>query len=379
MHIIKRDGKKELVKYDKITTRIRKQTYGLNLDYVEPLEVAKKVIQGVHDGVTSVQVDNLAAETAAGMTTTHPDYSILASRIAITSLHKSTKKSFVETMEDLYTYTDPKTGNFAGMIADEVIEFIRANVTELEHAVSYDRDFYFDYFGFKTLEKSYLLRMNEQVAERPQHLWMRVACGIWAGNLEEVIKTYDLLSQGYFTHATPTLFNAGTRRPQLSSCFLIDLKEDSIEGIFDTLKSAALISKNAGGIGIHLHKLRSKGAYIKGTNGSSNGIVPFLRIFNETARAVDQCFTRDTLIVSDKGDISIEELSENDKVLTHDNSFKQILKKKKFSYTGPLVKISVGEKEIRVTPDHLFLVLRKDGELEWVEAKNLLLTDKIVR
>ena len=288
MYVIKRDGKRELVKYDKITTRIRKQTYGLNSDYVEALEIAKKVIQGVHDGVLSTELDNLAAETAAAMTSVHPDYSILASRIAITSIHKSTKKSFVETMQDLYNYIDPKTNEPAGMIADEVMKFIEEHADELEHAISYDRDFNFDYFGYKTLEKSYLLKINKQVAERPQHMWMRVACGIWQGNIEEVIKTYDLLSQGYFTHATPTLFNAGTKRPQLSSCFLIDLKSDSIEGIFDTLKIASLISKNAGGIGIHWHKMRGKGAYIKGTNGTSNGIVPFLKVYNEVARAVDQ-------------------------------------------------------------------------------------------
>lgn len=288
MYVIKRDGKKELVKYDKITTRIRKQTYGLNSDYVEALEIAKKVIQGVHDGVLSVELDNLAAETAAAMTSVHPDYSILASRIAITSLHKSTKKSFVETMRDLHQYVDPKTGDDAGMIDDNVMQFIEDHADELEHTISYDRDFNFDYFGYKTLEKSYLLKIDKQVAERPQHMWMRVACGIWSGNIEEVIKTYDLLSQGYFTHATPTLFNAGTKRPQLSSCFLIDLKSDSIEGIFDTLKIASLISKNAGGIGIHWHKMRGKGAYIKGTNGTSNGIVPFLKVYNEVARAVDQ-------------------------------------------------------------------------------------------
>jgi ribonucleoside-diphosphate reductase alpha chain len=288
MHVTKRDGSQELVKYDKISTRIRKQTYGLNTDYIDALEVAKKVIQGVYDGVTSVELDDLAAETAASMTSYHPDYSILASRIAISSLHKSTTKSFYETVFLLHGYVDDKTGKSASLIDDEVFKFIEENKEELDQAINYDRDFNFDYFGFKTLEKSYLLKYKGKVAERPQHMWMRVACGVWAGNMEEVIKTYELLSQGFFTHATPTLFNAGTRRPQLSSCFLLDLKEDSIEGIFDTLKNTALISKNAGGIGIHWHKMRAQGAYIKGTNGSSNGIIPFLKIFNETARAVDQ-------------------------------------------------------------------------------------------
>jgi ribonucleoside-diphosphate reductase alpha chain len=288
MYVIKRDGKRELVKYDKITNRIRKQTYGLNTDYVEALEVAKKVIQGVHDGVSSVQLDDLAAETAASMTSVHPDYSILASRIAITSLHKSTKKSFLETMRDLHTYVDPKTGEAAGMIDDKVMEFVEANSDVLEHTISYDRDFNFDYFGYKTLEKSYLLKMKGKVAERPQHMWMRVACGIWSGNLEEAVKTYDLLSQGFFTHATPTLFNAGTKRPQLSSCFLLMMKDDSLEGIYKTLSDCAMISKNAGGIGVHVHNVRAKGAYIKGTNGTSNGIIPMLKVYNETARYVDQ-------------------------------------------------------------------------------------------
>jgi len=288
MYVIKRDGKRELVKYDKITNRIRKQTYGLNTDFVEALEVAKKVIQGVHDGVTSIQLDNLAGEIAASMTSVHPDYSILASRIAITSLHKSTKKSFVETMRDLHDYVDSRTNLDAGIIDSEVMKFIEENKDAIEHAISYDRDFNFDYFGYKTLEKSYLLKLDGKVAERPQHMWMRVACGIWKDNLEEVIKTYDLLSQGFFTHATPTLFNAGTRRPQLSSCFLLMMKDDSLEGIYKTLSDCAMISKNAGGIGIHIHNVRGKGAYIKGTNGTSNGIVPMLKVFNETARYVDQ-------------------------------------------------------------------------------------------
>jgi ribonucleoside-diphosphate reductase alpha chain len=288
MYVIKRDSKRELVKYDKITNRIRKQTYGLNTDYVEALEVARKVIQGVHDGVTTVQLDDLAGETAASMTSVHPDYSILASRIAITSLHKSTKKSFLETMRDLHTYIDPRTGEAAGMIDDKVMEFVEANSDVIEHTISYDRDFNFDYFGYKTLEKSYLLKMKGKVAERPQHMWMRVACGIWSGNIDEVIKTYDLLSQGYFTHATPTLFNAGTKRPQLSSCFLLMMKDDSLEGIYKTLADCAMISKNAGGIGVHVHNVRGKGAYIKGTNGTSNGIIPMLKVYNETARYVDQ-------------------------------------------------------------------------------------------
>jgi ribonucleoside-diphosphate reductase alpha chain len=288
MQVIKRDGSRELVKYDKITIRIRKQTYGLNSDYVDALEVAKKVIQGVHDGVTTIELDNLAAETAASMTSLHPDYSILASRIAVTSLHKSTKKSFYETIKDLYEYVDPKTGENAGMISDEVFKFIEKNKNAIEEAIDYNRDFNYDYFGFKTLEKSYLLKMNGLPAERPQHMLMRVACGVWYNSLKEALETYELLSQGLFTHATPTLFNAGTKRPQLSSCFLLMMKDDSLEGIYKTLADSAMISKNAGGIGIHIHNVRAKGSYIKGTNGTSNGLIPMLKVFNETARYVDQ-------------------------------------------------------------------------------------------
>ena len=288
MQVIKRDGSRELVKYDKITTRIRKQTYGLNSEYVDALEVAKKVIQGVHDGVTTIELDNLAAETAASMTSLHPDYSILASRIAVTSLHKGTKKSFYETMKDLYEYVDPKTGESAGMISDEVFKFVEKNKNVIEEAIDYNRDFNYDYFGFKTLEKGYLLRTNGIPAERPQHMLMRVACGVWYGSIKETLETYEMLSQGLFTHATPTLFNAGTKRPQLSSCFLLMMKDDSLEGIYKTLSDSAMISKNAGGIGIHIHNIRAKGSYIKGTNGTSNGLIPMLRVFNETARYVDQ-------------------------------------------------------------------------------------------
>lgn len=288
MIVIKRDGTEETVKFDKISSRIKKQTYGLDADYVDYLEVSQKVISGVYDGVTSKELDKLAAETAAAMTRIHPDYSILASRIAISSLKKETKKSFKETIEDLYHYIDPKTGLNAGMISDEVYEVVQKNSDKIESMIIHDRDFNFEYFGFKTLERAYLLRIDGRVAETPQHMYMRVAIGIWGDNLKEVQKTYDLLSEGYFTHATPTLFNAGTKKPQMSSCFLLDVDSDSIRGIYKTLSDCALISQTAGGIGVNIHKIRSKGSYIKGTNGISNGIVPMLKVFNETARYVDQ-------------------------------------------------------------------------------------------
>lgn len=287
MYVIKRDGRKESVKFDKITGRVTKMCYGLN-PIVDPTKIAMKVIEGVYDGVSTSELDNLAAEIAATNATTHPDYALLASRIAVSNLHKNTKKSFSDTMRDLYEYIDPKTGQNAGLLADDVFEIIRNNAPLLDSTIIYDRDFNFDYFGFKTLERSYLLKINGKVAERPQHLFMRVSVGIHKGDLEQVVRTYNMMSEGWFTHATPTLFNAGTPKPQMSSCFLLQMKDDSIAGIYDTLKQCALISQSAGGIGLSMHNIRAKGSYIKGTNGTSNGIVPMLKVFNDTARYVDQ-------------------------------------------------------------------------------------------
>jgi ribonucleoside-diphosphate reductase alpha chain len=286
MLVVKRDGRKESVKFDKITARIEKLCYGFNL--VDPIDVAKKVIEGLFDGVTTSELDNLAAETAASLTTKHPDYALLASRIAVSNLHKNTIKSFSETMRLLHVYIDPKTGKNASLIADDVWEVIEKNAELLDSTIIYDRDFGFDYFGFKTLEKSYLLKIDGKIAERPQHLFMRVSVGIHKEDVESAIKTYHLMSERWFTHATPTLFNAGTPKPQMSSCFLLTMKDDSIDGIYDTLKQTAKISQSAGGIGLSIHNVRATGSYISGTNGTSNGIIPMLRVFNDTARYVDQ-------------------------------------------------------------------------------------------
>jgi ribonucleoside-diphosphate reductase alpha chain len=288
MFVIKRDGKKETVKFDKITARIEKLCYGLNPALVDPIDVAKKVIEGLYDGVTTSELDNLAAETAASLTTKHPDYALLASRIAVSNLHKNTIKSFSETMRLLHTYVDPKGGHHAPMIADDIWEVIEANAELLDSTIIYDRDFGFDYFGFKTLEKSYLLKLDGYIAERPQHLFMRVSVGIHKHDIDSVITTYNLMSERWFTHATPTLFNAGTPKPQMSSCFLLAMKDDSIDGIYDTLKQTAKISQSAGGIGLSIHNIRATGSYIGGTNGTSNGIIPMLQVFNDTARYVDQ-------------------------------------------------------------------------------------------
>ncbi|MBX3164522.1 MAG: ribonucleoside-diphosphate reductase subunit alpha [Bacteroidetes bacterium] len=288
MFVIKRDGTKESVKFDKITARIQKLSYGLEPAHVDPILVAKKVIDGVYDGVTTVDLDNLAAETAASLTVRHPDYAQLASRIAVSNLHKNTIKSFSKTVEALHDYIDPKNGLKAGLIAEDVYKIVMDNAQILDSSIIYDRDFGYDYFGFKTLERSYLLKMNGKIAERPQHMLMRVAVGIHKNDIESAIKTYNLMSERWFTHATPTLFNAGTPKPQMSSCFLLQIKEDSIDGIYDTLKQCAKISQSAGGIGLSIHNVRATGSYIKGTNGTSNGIIPMLKVYNETARYVDQ-------------------------------------------------------------------------------------------
>jgi len=288
MLVIKRDGRRESVRFDKITARIENLCYELDPKFIQPIEVAKKVIDGLYDGVTTSELDNLAAEVCASLTVRHPDYAILAARIAISNLHKTTSQSFSNTMKRLYTYVNPKTGENAQLIDTEVYGIIKNHAARLDEAIDYKRDFGYDYFGYKTLEKSYLIRLDGKVVERPQHMLMRVAVGIHREEIESVIETYNLLSEKWFTHATPTLFNAGTPKPQLSSCFLLTMKDDSIDGIYDTLKQCAKISQSAGGIGLSIHHVRAKGSYIKGTNGVSNGIVPMLRNFDMTARYVDQ-------------------------------------------------------------------------------------------
>ena len=286
--VMKRNGKKEPVMLDKILDRITQQTYGLDQKWIVPFEVAQKVIEGIMPDIKTSVLDQLAMETAASLTTKHPDYSTLAARLAITALHKETKKSFSETVSDLYKYVDPKTRKHSPVVSKDFYDIVKKHADELDSAIVHSRDHNFDYFGFKTLEKSYLLKLDGKVAERPQYMYMRTALQVCGEDIQGVIDTYNLLSEGYYTHATPTLFNSGTTRPQLSSCFLLDTESDSIEGIFNTLKESAQISKNAGGIGISFTKVRAKGTYIAGTNGTSNGIIPFLKIFNETARAVDQ-------------------------------------------------------------------------------------------
>ncbi|GMH25127.1 hypothetical protein Nepgr_026970 [Nepenthes gracilis] len=288
MYVVKRDGRQEAVRFDKITARLKKLSYGLSTDHCDPVLVAQKVCAGVYKGVTTSQLDELAAETAAAMTANHPDYASLAARIVVSNLHKNTKKLFSDTVKEMYHYYNERSRQKASLIADDIYDIIMKNAARLDSEIIYDRDFDYDYFGFKTLERSYLLKVGRKIVERPQHMLMRVAVGIHKDDIESAIRTYNLMSQRWFTHASPTLFNAGTPRPQLSSCFLVCMRDDSIEGIYDTLKECAVISKSAGGIGVSIHNIRATGSHIHGTNGTSNGIVPMLRVFNDTARYVDQ-------------------------------------------------------------------------------------------
>ena len=288
MLVTKRDGRLETSRPEKIMARIERLCYGLDMNFIDVFQICQKVITGMYEKITTAELDNLAAETAASMTTKHPDYAILAARIAISNLQKETSKSFSSTMKRLYVYIDPKTGENASLLSKETYEVVRKNASLLDSAIIYDRDFNYDYFGFKTLERSYLLKTNGKIAERPQHMLMRVSVGIHGEDIDAAIETYNLMSEKWFTHATPTLFNAGTPKPQLSSCFLLTMQDDSVDGIYDTLKQCAKISQSAGGIGLSVHNVRATGSYIKGTNGTSNGIVPMLRVFNDTARYIDQ-------------------------------------------------------------------------------------------
>jgi len=288
MYVQKRDGRVERVMFDKITSRIEKLCYGLNPNFIDATQVTMKVISGVYPGVTTVELDNLAAETAAQMATKHPDYATLAARIAVSNLHKETKKRFSEVVDDLYNYVNPRNNTASPLISNFHYNIVQKHKETFDSAIVYDRDFGYSFFGFKTLERSYLLKINGKVVERPQHMLMRVSLGIHGEDIKAAIETYNLLSERWFTHASPTLFNAATCRPQLSSCFLLDMLDDSIDGIYGTLTQCAKISKSAGGIGVAMHKIRASGSYIAGTNGTSNGLVPMLKVYNSTARYVDQ-------------------------------------------------------------------------------------------
>lgn len=386
MFVIKRDGSKEAVKLEKISKRIERQAK--DLKNVDVISVAQKVVQGLYDGVTSTELDRLATETAYSMCVRHPEYDKLATRIAISALHKDTMSTFSATMESLFNVKDKK-GNQRSIISNELIKFVRKNAAVLDSVVDYNRDYLFDYFGFKTLERSYLLKVDGKIVERPQHMWMRVACGIHYDDIDAALNTYELLSKMKATHATPTLFNSGLVKNQLSSCFLVAMKEDSIPGIYDTLKETALISQSAGGIGLHVHNIRSKGSPIYGTGGVSNGLIPMLKNFEACARYVDQCFAGDTLIKTPAGHVKISDISEGDIVMTTDG---ERTVKAKHQFKKSTISITTAKGRIEVTPEHLFLVIRDGKNItnlrelmnlnkirpEWIEACNLTKNDIIL-
>ena len=360
MQVVKRNGSKEEVSFDKVLNRIRLAADGLE---VNPALIAQRTLMRIYDGVKTSELDELAAQLSISLMTTNPDYGTLASRIAISNHHRNTSDKFTEVIHALANQTVEKTGEHTSNVSKELIEICATYGDAIDAKIDYTRDYLFDYFGFKTLEKlQYLLRDTRgKTLERPQHLIMRVSLALWGSvDIGRAFETYDLLSQKFFIHATPTNFNAGTPRQQLSSCFLQAMKSDSITGIYDTLKDCALISKHAGGIGLHIHNIRAKGALIKGTNGTSNGIVPMLRNFNDTARYVDQCFTPDTLIYTENGPKLIEDVSIADKVLTSEGVYNSVKMPIRHEYNGKMLEIQIKNAiyPIRVTPEHQIMALK---------------------
>ena len=363
MKVIKRNGTAEEVSFDKVLQRIRKAAKGLQ---VNADVLSQQVLAQIIDGVHTSELDELTAQVAASLCTNHPDWGVLSSRIAISNHHKQTKDSFSEVVLTLANQTMPKTGEKTQIVSDELIAVVKAHGPEIDARIEYDRDYLFDYFGFKTLERSYLLKdTTMKIMERPQHLWMRVALALWSSDMQRVLETYDLLSTKAFTHATPTLFNAGTPRQQLSSCFLLSMADDSISGIYKTLGDCAAISKYAGGIGLHVHNVRARGSLIRGTNGQSNGLVPMLRVFNNTARYVDQCFTPDTVVYTLAGPKAIEDVGISDKVLTSTGSYETVRLPIRHDATNvPMLDIQLkhGIYPVRSTPEHQVFALKGAGK-----------------
>lgn len=391
MFIIKRDGRKEQVKLEKINKRIL--NISKDLKHVEAVEVAQKVIAGLYDGVTSRELDKLAVETAAGLATKHPEYDVLASRLSISSLHKDTPSSFWECVQKLHGNTDVH-GSKKPLVSDVFFNTVKKHHKVIDSQINHKNDFKYDYFGYSTLERSYLLRVDKKIVERPQYMLMRCAIGIHGSDLEEAFRTYEQLSEHLFTHATPTLFNAGTPKPQLSSCFLLHTKDDSIDGIYSTLTDIAKISQCAGGIGVHVHNIRAKGSPIFGTGGKSNGLIPMLKVFESTTRYIDQCFSGDSKVICKDSTKNIEDVSTGDLVKTSDGNWNLVTKTKSFDYTGDMIKIMVGNEEVCVTDNHIFLAIRneesytidilreklRNGTIkpEWTSAKDLTYDDIIL-
>ena len=362
MQVLKRNGSRENVSFDKVLQRVRKASRGLA---VAPDALAQQVLSQIYDGVKTSELDELTAQLAAGLFTLHPDYGTLAARISVSNHQKNTPASFSEVVKILSNQVMPATGQPTSLIHTDIIGYTEKYGAQIDAKIDHTRDYLFDYFGFKTLERSYLLKdTSMNVIERPQHMWMRVALALWGSDLTRAFETYDLLSQKFLTHATPTLFNAGTPRQQLSSCFLLSMSDDSIAGIYKTLGDCAMISKYAGGIGLHIHNVRARGSLIKGTNGMSNGIVPMLRVFNNTARYVDQCFTPDTVIYTKAGPKAIEDVGITDLVLTSGGEFKNVRQPVRHEFKGKMLEIQLKNAiyPVRVTSEHQVFALKKQAK-----------------
>ena len=369
MYVIKRNGESEEVSFDKIIKRIQKYSKDLKIN---PVELSQQIIGQIYNGVETYKLDELTAEICAAKTTVHPDYAKIASRIIISNHHKNTSPSYSEVVQLLWDNKDV-LDNHSPLVNEKLYKMVMTNKEKINATLDYEKDFCYDYFGFKTLERAYLMRINDKIIERPQHLLMRVALSIHKDDLKEALKAYKLMSEGFFTHATPTLFNMGTQREQASSCFLLTIDEDSVDGIYKTISDCAKISKYAGGIGIAIHKIRSKNSKIRGTNGYSNGIVPMLKVFNETARYINQCFTPETIVYTKNGIKKMNEITCDDYLLTKDSSYKKVLGISVNNVNKEILKIrgKYSIEDVNVTPEHEIYVIQGVTVLEDLYNKKI--------
>ena len=394
--VLKRNGKYETVSFDKILRFIKRTGKEANIK-INYTTLAMKVIDQLFNGISTTKINELTAEQCASMASTHPDYNILAGRIIVCNHHKNTQPNFSHVMRSLYEFRD-KHDKPSPLVSDDLWKTVETHSEELDAMIDYSRDYLIDYFGFKTLERSYLMKINGKSVERPQHMWLRVSIGIHGNNLEKVRETYDLMSQKYFTHATPTLFNSGTPKPQLSSCFLLSMESDSIDGIYNTLKDCALISKMAGGIGLHIHNVRATGSYIRGTNGTSNGIVPMLRVFNNTAKYVDQCVHPETIIYTTEGPKQIQNCTTRETSIFNMNGQSEVIQNVlEYNYEGEILEIETMHAlfPLKITPMHPLYVLKGQEKglnykviknrldknickFEWIDANEVTTDDMVI-
>ena len=389
MYVVKRNGEREIVSFDKILQRIKNT--GTEADiHINYTTLAMKVIDQLFDGISTTQIDELTSDQCASLASTHPDYNKLAGRIVVSNHQKNTSDSFSEVIGQLYNYTD-KRGKSSPLVSEELYFIVNKNSTLFDELCDYSRDYLIDFFGFKTLERAYMMKINQKIVERPQHMWLRVAIGIHGINMERVIQTYEYMSLKYFTHATPTLFNSGTPRPQMSSCFLLAMEDDSISGIYNTLNDCANISKWAGGIGLHIHNIRATGSHIRGTNGTSNGIVPMLRVYNNTAKYVDQCLHPETIVYTTHGPKQIQHCEHGVTSSYNIHGISEVIENVlEYSYEGKMLEINTMHSifPLKITPEHPMYVLRNQekglnytviqhrlekglAQIEWVDAKDV--------